>query len=200
MEQVRSFIAIELPEHVLLKLQELQTHLKSGGQVQAKWVDPFSIHLTLKFLGSVAADRLDGIAKAMRMAVEGIAPFHLLLKEPGAFPNTNRVQIVWVGIGGEVSKLGQLQQHIESSLAALGFTPESRRFMPHLTLARLREHASLAERQLLGQRILSLEVGHSSSFEVSSISLMKSQLIREGALYSRIASIDLGNNLSTGSA
>ena len=72
--------------------------------------------------------------------------------------------------------------------------------MPHLTLARLREHASLAERQLLGQRILSLEVGHSSSFEVSSISLMKSQLTREGALYSRIASIDLGNNLSTGSA
>jgi 2'-5' RNA ligase len=72
----------------------------------------------------------------------------------------------------------------------LGFIPEKRRFTPHLTIARFRDHASPGERQDFGQLIASIRFD-AGPFIVDSISLMKSQLTREGAIYTRISSIKL---------
>jgi len=191
MEQVRSFIAISLPEEVKAGLAQLQAQLKSGEPSSVKWVDPFSIHLTLKFLGNVAVDKVDEITKAMEKAAQGISPFHLEVKSLGAFPNLRRVQVVWVGINGEVKKLSQLQQRIESNLSPLGFTPELRPFAPHLTLARLRDQASSDERQRLGQLIAGTKFEPAHTIKVDSINLMRSQLTREGPIYSQISSVRL---------
>ncbi len=192
MEQVRSFIAIELPEELKLGLTQLEAKLKSDELPQVKWVDPYGIHLTLKFLGNVAVNMLGDITRAIEASVQGIPPFRLEVKELGVFPNLRRVQVAWVGIGGEVDKLGQLQQRIESNLVPLGFPPESRPFMPHLTLARLRDWASLAERQRFGQLIAITKFEAAHIIEVDAINLMKSQLTKEGAIYSRISSVGLG--------
>ena len=191
MEQVRSFIAIELPDRVKRGLRELQAQLKAGSQAPIKWVDPANIHLTLKFLGNVAADRLDEITTAMTQAVQGTPSFSLEIKELGVFPNPRRVQIVWVGLSGEVEKLARLQQRIESELEKLGFAPENRRFTPHLTLARLRDRATPEERQKLGQLIAETEFDAVPSFTADSVKLMKSQLTREGPIYSQISSVAL---------
>ncbi|HEY92621.1 MAG TPA: RNA 2',3'-cyclic phosphodiesterase, partial [Dehalococcoidia bacterium] len=72
MEQVRSFIAIELPDKLKLGLVQLQARLKLGKQPWVKWVDPYSIHLTLKFLGSIAVDRISEITRAMEEAAQAI--------------------------------------------------------------------------------------------------------------------------------
>lgn len=200
MEQVRSFIAIELPDELKAGLTQLQSRLKSGEQPWVKWVDPYSIHLTLKFLGNVAVDRIGEITRAMEEAAQGMSPFYLEVKDLGVFPNLRRVQVAWVGVSGEVDKLGQLQQCIESNLARLGFAPESRLFTPHLTLARLRDWASPDERQRFGQLIAVTKFEAVYSIKVDSISLMRSQLTREGAIYSRISSIGLKKPLSTTSA
>ena len=191
MEQVRSFIAVELPDQLKQELVELETKLKTGNQPWVKWVDPYSIHLTLKFLGNVAGDRFGEITKAVEEAAQGIHPFHLEVRDLGVFPSLKRVQVAWVGLRGEVDKLGQLQQRIESSLAPLGFAPESRQFTPHLTLARIRNQASLDERQRFGRLIASTKFEAADSIEVAAINLMKSQLTREGAIYSRISSVGL---------
>jgi len=200
MEQVRSFIAIELPDELKLELAQLEAQLKSGKQPWVKWVDPYGIHLTLRFLGNVAINMLGDITRAMELAVEGIPPFHLEVKELGFFPNLRRVQVAWVGVSGEVDKLSQLQQRIESNLVPLGFVSELRPFVPHLTLARLRDQASLAERQKFGQLIASTKFESARSIKVDAISLMRSQLTREGAIYSRISSVGLGKPLSTAAA
>jgi len=197
MEQVRSFIAIELPDELKVGLSQLQAGLKLGEQSWVKWVDPYSIHLTLKFLGNIAVDRIGEITGAMEAAAQGISPFHLEVKELGAFPNLKRVQVVWVGITGEVDRLGQLRQRLESNLAPLGFAPESRAFTPHLTLARLRDRASPDERQRFGQLIANTRFEAAYSVEVDAINLMRSQLTREGAIYSRINSVGLKKHLST---
>ena len=191
MEQVRSFIAIKLPDELKRGLTQLQAQLKLGKQPSVKWVDPYSIHLTLKFLGSVPVDRIGDITGAMEKAAQGISPFHLEVKDLGVFPNLRRVQVVWVGISGEVDKLVQLQQRIESNLAPMGFAPESRPFTPHLTLARVRDQASPDERQRFGQLIANARFEAAFTLEVESISLMRSQLTREGAIYSRISSVGL---------
>ena len=191
MEQVRSFIAIELPEQLKSELDQLQARLKSGSQLGIKWVNPYSIHLTLKFLGNIAAGRIGEITRAIEEAAEGISPFQLEIKGLGVFPNLRRVQVAWVGVGGQIDKLARLQQRIEATLARLGFARESRPFSPHLTLARVRDRASTEERQKFGQIIANanLETNHLS--EVKAISLMKSQLTREGAIYSQISSVEL---------
>ena len=191
MEQVRSFIAIELPDEVKLGLTQLQAQLKSGNQPSVKWVDPHGVHLTLKFLGNIPADRIGDITGAMEKAAQGISPFHLEIKDLGVFPNLRRVQVAWVGISGQVDRLCHLQQHIDSNLALLGFAPESRPFTPHLTLARLRDRASSDERQRFGQLIANTRFEAAFTFEVETINLMRSQLTREGAIYSRISSVGL---------
>ena len=191
MEQVRCFIAIGLTDEVKAGLEHLQAQLKSGGQSSIKWVDPYSIHLTLKFLGGVDAAKIAPITAAIEEAVQGVAPFRLEVKGLGAFPNLRQVQVVWVGVGGEVDKLAHLQQRLESSLAGLGFTPENRRFTPHLTLARVRDRVSLDERERLGKLIAGTKSEPVHSFPVEAVSLMKSQLTREGAIYSRISAAEL---------
>ncbi len=192
MEQIRSFIAIELPDELKLGLSQLEAQLKLGKQPWVKWVDPDNIHLTLKFLGNIAIDRTGEITGAMEEAAQGMPPFHLEVKGLGVFPNLKRVQIAWVGVSGEVANLGVLQQRLESNLARLGFAPESRPFTSHLTLARLRQQASLDERQRFGQLIAGTRFD-AGVINVDAISLMRSQLTREGAIYSRISSVRLEN-------
>jgi len=160
MEQVRSFIAIELPNELKLGLNQLEAQLKSGKQPGVKWVNPYSIHLTLKFLGNIAVDRTNEVTKAMSEAVQGISPFHLEVKELGVFPNLRRVQ----------------------------------------TLARLRNQASLDERQRLGELIAGTRFEVAYTIKVDTISLIRSQLTREGAIYSRISAVGLNKPLSTASA
>ena len=194
MEQVRSFIAIELPDELKLGLTQLQARLKLDKQPGVKWVEPYSIHLTLKFLGSVPIDRIGDITRAIEEAAQGIPPFHLEVVNLGVFPNLRRVQVAWVGISGQLDKLGQLQQGIESNLARLGFAPESRPFTPHLTLARLRQQVSQEERQRFGQLIGGTKFEVVYAIEVDTISLMRSQLTREGAIHTRIGSVGLGKS------
>ena len=191
MEQIRSFIAIELPDEVKSALVQLQAQLKTGKQLPVKWVDPYSSHLTLKFLGNIDVNKIREITEAIEAAAQGISPFKLEVKDLGVFPNLKRVRIVWVGVSGEVAQLSQLQQRIESNLAPLGFAPESRSFTPHLTLARVREQASPEEQQSFGQLIASTKFDRAYNFRVESINLMKSQLTSGGAIYSRISEIKL---------
>jgi 2'-5' RNA ligase len=190
MEEVRCFIAIELPEGVKRGLRELQAQLKAESLAPVKWVDPNNIHLTLKFLGNVAAGRIDEIGQAMTNAVRGTSPLSLEVKELGVFPNPRRVQVVWVGLGGEVEKLAALQQRIESGLEKLGFAPENRRFTPHLTLARLRDRATPQEREKLGQLIAETEFDATQSFTADSVKLIKSQLTPEGPIYTCLSSAE----------
>jgi 2'-5' RNA ligase len=190
-EQVRCFIAIGLPDQIKAGLRELQAQLKSGGQTSIKWVDPYSIHLTLRFLGGVDAAQITPITAATEEAVRGVAPFSLKVEGLGAFPNLRRVQVVWVGVSGEVDRLVHLHQRIENNLAQLGFAPENRRFTPHLTLARVRDRASSGEREGLGELIAATKFEAAPSFPVAAVSLMKSQLTREGAIYSRISTAEL---------
>jgi RNA 2',3'-cyclic 3'-phosphodiesterase len=191
MEQVRSFIAIELPEEVKASLTRLQSRLKFAGRSDVKWVSPNSIHLTLQFLGDVPADKIESIVRAMEEGAKGTAPFKLEIKGLGAFPNLRRVQVVWVGVEGDLETLLLLQKRIETGLVPLGFTPEKRAFSPHLTLARVRETASLPEREQLGKLISGMEFESSGTIEVTSLSLMRSQLTPSGAIYTQIGSVKL---------
>jgi 2'-5' RNA ligase len=107
MEQVRSFIAIELPEELKLELGRLQASLRVD-RPRIKWVDPKGMHLTLKFLGNVPTAKIDAITRAMTESAAKIFPFQLEVERLGAFPSLKQVQVVWVGLGGELDRIRQI--------------------------------------------------------------------------------------------
>ncbi|OGO07094.1 MAG: 2'-5' RNA ligase [Chloroflexi bacterium RBG_13_60_13] len=191
MELVRSFIAIELPPELRAELGALEERLKASRYSFVKWVDPETVHLTLKFLGNVPVDAIPQIVEATTRAAQPSPPFSLHMGGTGAFPNWQRPQVLWVGIGGEIGRLTALHRELESALCPLGFPPESRDFSPHLTLGRLRDRASPEERGRLGQWAQSVRFEARLTFEVDGVRLMKSQLTPGGPVYSQLASVDL---------
>lgn len=191
MELVRSFIAIELPADVRAELASIEEKLKVRRHPFVKWVDPESIHLTLKFLGSVSGETIPEIVEAMSLVAQPVSPFTLQIGGTGAFPNWQRPQVVWVGVGGEMGRLTTLQRELEAALSPLGFPPESRPFSPHLTLGRLRERVTPEDRRRFGLWAQSVKFGASLSFEVNAVRLMKSQLTSSGPIYSELALVQL---------
>lgn len=190
-EQIRSFIAIELPEEFKSGLLRLQAELKSAVYTFVKWVAPEGIHLTLKFLGNIPSPKVDEIARAMERAIEGATPFRLETTELGAFPNLKRPNVFWLGVGGDLDSLATVQKRIDDVLEPMGFTREKRAFTPHLTLARVRENASPQNRRDFGELIAKTRFDIKYVVEVNSICLMRSQLLPGGAVYCRLAEVKL---------
>jgi len=192
-EQIRSFIAIELPEEAKKGLARLRRELERDEHKFVKWVDPAGIHLTLKFLGNIPSKRVAEITEAIKKASQGISPFHLEISGLGAFPSLRQARVFWVGVGGEMDQLSRLQQNIDSALAALGFAKEQRPFVPHLTLARIREGASPPERRSFGELVGSTVFEDKYPVEVEAVRLMRSQLTPAGAIYTCLSEVGLGH-------
>ena len=191
MENIRAFIAIELPREIRDYLSRLQSPFKKQFNSQVKWANPQSIHLTLSFLGNISAESTGHIEAAMHTATANIKPFVLEITGTGVFPNPSRTRIVWAGVGGDTGELKRLQHAVEQSLVPHGFIAEKRGFSPHLTLGRVRETATTEERRALGAHAISLQVEGKHVFPVRALSLMRSRLEPTGAVYSRIASVEL---------
>jgi 2'-5' RNA ligase len=103
-----------------------------------RWVHEEGLHLTLKFYGEVAPERLEVIEEAVRFAGAGAGPLALRLDVLGAFPSTARPRVLWLGIDGPPA-LELLQDKLERGGEGIGFPPEGKPFQPHVTLGRVRE-------------------------------------------------------------
>ena len=190
MDQIRAFIAVELSSEIKQVLERVQSRLKSRSRASAKWVEPGSIHLTLKFLGNIDTGMVSKIDKALENAVNGLGPFELGLSGLGVFPGSGRVRVVWIGLGGEVERLNHLQNRVESELQTLGLSTEARGFSPHLALARVRDNATPAERQELGKLIGEIKPDFTDMMTVDAIKLIKSQLTPTGPIYTTLSTIE----------
>jgi 2'-5' RNA ligase len=194
METVRTFVAIELSPDVLRKIGALQARIKDEvppGLV--RWVRPEGIHLTLKFLGDVSADRLDAIAEAMQAACAPHPPFSLSIGGMGVFPNPRRPRVVWIGVEEPGGTLLRLQRDVERAISPLGFPAERRRFSPHLTLGRVKQGRTAAELEALGQYTTHARV-RIGEMAVDAVYLMRSDLRPTGAVYSELAAAVLATH------
>jgi len=192
-EDWRLFIALELPPDVLRAIGRVQSDLKSALGVRSlRWTRPEGIHLTLKFLGDAPAARLDELKAGMALAAAPSRPIELRALGLGCFPNLERPRVLWVGLAGDIDALRALQAGVERRIAPLGFPSEERGFSPHLTLARTAQGTSRPDLAAIGAvaaRRDRLEVG---AWQATSLSLMRSQLKPDGAVYTRVAETKLG--------
>ena len=186
-QPIRCFIAIEIPETIQNQLARIQGTLRSQIQ-KASWVKPGNVHLTLKFLGDVDPEDLEFIGEA----IEGVASRHrgfsLRIGGLGVFPNFARPRVMWAGVkvGGE--RVTVLAQNINVALSDCGFPLETKRFNPHLTIARLKERIDL--RPYVNQ-YRQYDRIDGAKMSVKTISLIQSQLHPTGAIYSTLQSYSL---------
>jgi 2'-5' RNA ligase len=191
MSLIRAFIAIELPPELKKELTKVETQLKINSPPVIKWIEPGSIHITLKFLGETSDAILDDLILAMEESVVGVSPFKLDVRQLGAFPGVDRPQVIWVGVSGEMEKLKQLQKNLEKNTEQLGLKRESRTFSPHLTLGRVRDGARPDDIQRIGKLLNETVFTALHNINVNQINLMKSVLTPTGAIHTFIGSTKL---------
>ena len=191
-EEVRAFVAVELPEAARLVLGGLVQALRQAKLRPLRPVNPEGIHLTLKFLGNVAVSRLAQVTAAMDQAADGAGPMEVELRGLGGFPNPRSPRVLWVGIEGDTAKLQALAVVLEERLLAAGFPAETRAFAPHLTLGRMRDGATARERRLAGEALQRLAGQEQAPLPVTGISLMQSELGPQGAHYTLLHHAPLG--------
>jgi RNA 2',3'-cyclic 3'-phosphodiesterase len=103
-----------------------------------RWVHDEGLHLTLKFYGEVALERLEVIEESLRFAARGTPPLPMRLDVLGAFPTAARPRVLWIGIDAPPA-LALMQDRLERGGEGIGFPPEGTPFQPHVTLGRVRE-------------------------------------------------------------
>ena len=190
-ETVRAFIAIELPANARRALAGLVEELRLARIPGLRPARPEGIHLTLKFLGDVPLSRVEPVAVALESAARAHGPFVLTLGGTGVFPHGGVPRVLWAGIEGDLAALWALQGQVDDALAPLGFPKDLRAFSPHLTMARIRNGTSKADRQLAARALSEIHVEPGAEISVASVELMRSTLKPDGAVHESLRSIPL---------
>ncbi|MCZ8316750.1 RNA 2',3'-cyclic phosphodiesterase [Phreatobacter sp.] len=124
----RIFTGLEVPEAIGDDLARLR-----GGLLGARWIEPEDYHLTLRFVGDVddrtANEIADLLYAVRRRAIE------VTLTGLGAFGG-DRPRSLFVAVK-QTQPLMELQAEHERIMRRVGLAPETRKFIPHITLARL---------------------------------------------------------------
>jgi len=169
----RLFTGVELPDDVAEDLA-----IMKGGIEGARWIDPDSYHITLRFAGDIT-DRAAHELTLELQRVVAMPSFSITLSGMGLFGSKNPHSL-YVRVEDNVD-LCRLQAMHERICQSIGLEPEQRKFIPHVTLARLR--GSSADQM---QRFVSAHnLYRSRSFEVNSFVLFSARALRGGGPYGR---------------
>lgn len=178
-KKIRAFIAFDIPEEIKSEILKIQDDLRKA-EVEAKWVKPKNIHLTLAFLGSIDDKQVGQVKKILTPSnLFSEKPINLQFAQISAFPNLNRVRVIFIDLSGEIERLSSLVIKIRNELKNKKIWFDEKPFIPHLTLGRFKKPANLSS---LIEKI-SLK---KASFEVKRAAFYQSQLVSSGSIYTKL--------------
>jgi 2'-5' RNA ligase len=143
----RIFTALEIPDPVGQALSMLR-----GGLPGARWIDPENYHLTLRFIGDVE----DPVAHEVALMLGRVRRTEFELRFDALSSFGGRRPRALVATLAQTQALMALQAEHERLMRRVGLDAEGRKYIPHVTLARLRDTSSrevadyLSARGLLG--------------------------------------------------
>jgi len=135
-EPARVFLSIDIENQTLLPQISETQHKLDRSLAKMKLVEIENIHFTLRFLGDTSLARIDEIKS--RLDQIQVEPFEIEVQGVGAFPNSRRPRVIWIGVTHNAERISDLKTEIDSRLKELGYKPEKKRFTPHATIARVR--------------------------------------------------------------
>lgn len=173
----RLFLGIPLPGRYGEMLGRLRSRWAGRLRSGMRWTRPENWHLTLVFLGEM--DDVATLDTVRAMEAVRFEPFSLQGSGFGFFPARGRPRVAWIGLQGDLDRLDALKKGVDRALAETGFQPDSRPFVPHLTLARIRT----AVRDTWDELRKDVHGMNWPEFTVRSFLLWESELHPSGAQY-----------------
>jgi 2'-5' RNA ligase len=177
----RLFVAIEIPVSLSDQIATIQKHMAESS-AQMTCVSPSLMHITLTFIGEVNERDVDGISSALSTVSE--RQFSLNAKAI-EFNNHKQPRVLWLRMHTNPAIL-ELVKKVEQVLIPFGIKEESRRYHPHITIARIKRTSPD-----LVALVDSYKDQISCTFDVSSFVLKKSVLTQAGPIYSDILKVNL---------
>jgi len=168
---LRLFIAALIPEDIRTQLTNYINFLKHNID-GVKWEKFEKLHVTLKFLGDIDESRVNEISNLLEKLVHNYSPFNTSILDFGGFPDLKNPKVLYIGLSHN-SELPKFQNELEKSLSEIGFEKENRRFLPHITVGRVKKRIHIKETLSITQSI----------FNITQIGLIKSELRPEGSVY-----------------
>jgi len=192
-ETLRTFIAVPLSKAITQELDKLQRRLMRACPAHTvRWVPTENIHLTMHFLGDILPARVKPIKEALTAVARNVPPFSFSAGQLGAFPNTSRPRVIWVGVSDTASWLALLHEAVNESMEQLGYKREARRFSPHLTLGRIQRKAGQEDVRNVGKALSATQIGTLGIVTVETLIFFQSILRPTGAEYAPLATFKLG--------
>lgn len=194
---IRTFLAVELGDdlrnQITLIQQELRQRLgrESSRDIRITWVQPSSIHLTMKFLGDTDEHLIEPMHQALQRAITGHGTIQIPIGRLGVFPRLQQPRVLWVGPseqweqGDDAKRLVALHRAVEDSCQSFGFAVEERPLSPHLTIARVKEGERHVGQVLAKSGVMDRPISL-GLLAVESVVLMKSELHPTGPLYTKL--------------
>jgi RNA 2',3'-cyclic 3'-phosphodiesterase len=176
MKRLFAAVKIHPSANFISLLNELSSSLRHE---RIKWVEPATMHLTLKFFGEADEAKIPAICHALKSAVAQSKPFTLKIANTGVFGSRYDPKVIWFGIWKN-DELERLAQNIFAELERCGWEADRQNFVPHLTIGRIKE---LKDKQLFQQILGNFNTVKIQEEKVTEIILYESILRREGPLY-----------------
>ena len=184
----RAFIAVNLTAPMRADLSKLMDKL-AKADADVKWVEPHNLHITLKFLGEVSYTETAQVCRAAGRAAETVEPFSLTLGGVGAFPKIEKPRTLWVGVDEGSEPLCKLQEAVEKQMAKLGYRPEAKRYIPHITIGRARYGGGIDELSKLLTEYEAFAIDE--PVMVRELIVYSSELTKNGPVYESIGKLPL---------
>lgn len=190
----RLFVAAALPEDAAEAIRSIVDEVRDEplpeGARDVRWVRLDGLHLTLRFLGPTADERVEPTVDAVRAVASGAGgPIDLELGGTGTFPPQGRPRALWIGITAGAEALAQLATQLNTALAQAGWDRDDRPFRAHLTLAR---SDGVPAGTLVADRLAKVMADRRIAARVESIGLFESLTGGGPARYVPVTSVPLG--------
>jgi 2'-5' RNA ligase len=191
MSSVRSFVAVPLPEDVRAEIVSVAGALARELPRDVRWSrKPENLHVTIKFLGQVAEERLDDLGAALDQALGPLPRFEVDVRGMGAFPSERQASVIWVGLDDARRDLAAVAAAVEGVAERFGVPREQRPFRAHVTVGRCKGRRGVDARAALrpcSDRAF-------GSVDVREVHLYESRLGGEGSTYLLRWRAGLGNS------
>jgi len=185
---MRFFIGIFTTKRLEDHVNKIKNEL--SDVVMGKWVEPQNLHITLQFIGDVKESKRINLLYNLEEISKNFSPFTVAYTGVGAFPNTSKPRILWIGISKGASSLKVLANKIIKTNAKSGIEPDTKPFYPHVSICRIHEITS--------NKIYPFMRKHKDIFfleeEISKIALVKSSLTSVGPIYTIVQEFYLKGN------
>ncbi len=177
---IRSFLAFDLPDQVVRSVARISEELRKSS-LDVRWVDPEKIHLTVVFLGEIEEARIEAIGGSVKGVCSHYGPFETAIKGAGYFGTARNPRVIWLGLTGDIERMGNFRDALQEALRPFGIKEENRAFRPHITMGRFRQGAKGGEE--LGRIISLYKDVESPRCSLTDFAFYKSDLKPSGPVY-----------------